>query len=54
MTKQQNLRSLFSYFFFLFLLKLSFKVFGSFLGLEKIWIKIFMKKCFKKKILPED
>ena len=53
MTKPQNLRSsvsLFLFFFFLFLLKQSLKVFGPFLGLEKIWVKILMKKCFKKKI----
>ena len=34
----------FSY-FFLFVLKWSFKAFGAFLGVKKIWVKIFMKKC---------
>jgi len=31
------------------LLKQSFKAFGGFLGHKKIWVKIFMEKCLKKK-----
>jgi len=34
----------FSY-FFLFVFKRCFKAFGGFLGVKKIWVKIFMKKC---------
>jgi hypothetical protein len=36
------------------MLKRSFKAFGGFLDVEKILVKILMKKCIFKKILPED
>ena len=53
MTKPQNVRLRFSY-FFLLMLKHDFKPFGSFLGLEEKMVKISMKKLFFSRMLSEN